>query len=56
MVAEKTNQIPAARALCERLDLTGRLVSLDAMHTQDATARAIVMGHGGDCILTVKGN
>jgi hypothetical protein len=36
--------------------LTGRLVSLDALHTQDATARAIVLEHGGDFLLTVKGN
>ena len=56
VVAEKTNEIPAARALLDRLDLTGRLVSLDALHTQDATARAIVLEHGGDFLLTVKGN
>ena len=56
VVAAKTNEIPAARALLERLDLTGRLVSLDAMHTQDTTARAIVMEYGGDFLLTVKAN
>ena len=56
VVAAKTNEIPAARALLERLDLTGRLVSFDAMHPQDATARAIVMEHGGDFLLTVKAN
>jgi hypothetical protein len=56
VVAEKTNELPAARALLDRLDLTGRLVSLDALHTQDATARAIVLEHGGDFLLTVKGN
>ena len=55
-VAEKTNEIPAARTLCARLDLTGRLVSLDALHTQAETARAIVLEHGGDYVLTVKGN
>jgi hypothetical protein len=31
--AEKTNEIPVARALFEKLDLDGRLVSLDALHT-----------------------
>jgi hypothetical protein len=56
VVAEKTNEIPAARTLCARLDLTGRLVSLDALHTQAETARAIVLEHGGDYVLTVKGN
>jgi hypothetical protein len=56
VVAEKSNEIPAARALCERLDLVGKLVSLDALHTQADTARVIVMEHGGDFLFTVKGN
>ena len=56
VVAEKSNEIPAARALCERLDLVDKLVSLDALHTQADTARAIVMEHGGDYLFTVKGN
>ena len=56
VVAEKTNEIPAARALCARLELAGRLVSLDALHTQTETARQIVMQHGGDFLLTVKAN
>ena len=33
-----------------------RLVSLDALHTQDETARALVLEHGADYLLTVKGN
>lgn len=56
VVAEKTNEIPAVRALCERLDLDGRLVSLDALHTQAETARQIVLEHGADYLLTLKGN
>ena len=56
VVAEKTNEIPAARALCARLDLAGRVVSLDALHPQAETARVIVMEHGGDYLLTVKAN
>lgn len=56
VVAEKSNEIPAVRQLCARLDLTGRLVSLDALHTQTQTAREIVLTHGGDYLLTVKGN
>ena len=55
-VAEKTNEIPAARALCDRLELDGRLVSLDALHTQAQTARALVQDYGADYLLTVKGN
>ena len=56
LVAEKSNEIPAARALCERLDLVGKRVSFDAMHTQADTARAIVLEHGGDYLFTVKAN
>ena len=52
----KTNEIPVARQLFERLDLEGRLVSLDALHTQDETARALVLEHGADYLLTVKDN
>jgi predicted transposase YbfD/YdcC len=53
---DKTNEIPVARQLFERLDLEGRLVSLDALHTQDETARALVLEHGADYLLTVKDN
>ena len=53
---DKTNEIPVARELFERLDLEGRFVSLDALHTQDQTARAVVLEHGGDYLLTVKDN
>jgi len=56
MVDEKTNEIPVARELFARLDLDGRVVSLDALHTQDETARALVLEHGADYLLTVKGN
>lgn len=56
VVAEKTNEIPAVRALCERLELDGRLVSIDAMHTQTETARQIVLAHGGDYLMTLKAN
>ena len=53
---DKTNEIPVARQLFERLDLEGRLVSLDAMHTQDETGRDLVIEHGADYLLTVKDN
>lgn len=56
VVAEKTNEIPAVRSLCRRLELAGRLVSIDALHTQAQTARELVLEHGGDYLLTVKGN
>jgi hypothetical protein len=56
MVADKSNEIPAARTLFTRLDLDGREVSLDALHTQAETARALVLEHGADYLLSVKGN
>lgn len=56
VVDQKTNEIPVARELFERLDMEGRFVSLDALHTQDETARALVIEHGADYLLTVKDN
>lgn len=53
---DKTNEIPVARTLFERLDLEGRLVGLDALHTQAETARALVQEAGADYLLTVKDN
>lgn len=55
-VDTKTNEIPVARALFDKLDLDGRKVSLDALHTQDQTARALVLEHGADYLFTVKDN
>lgn len=50
------NEIPAARRLLQRADLAGRLVSLDAMHTQHQTAAQIVLEAGADYLLTLKDN
>jgi hypothetical protein len=56
IVKDKTNEIPAARELFGKLDLDGKLVSLDALHTQRQTARELVINHGADYVFTVKGN
>lgn len=53
---KKENEIPAARRLLERLALSGRLVSLDALHTQHQTAAQIVLGNGADYLFTLKAN
>lgn len=53
---DKTNEIPVAREMFERLDLVGRLVGLDALHTQMETACNIVQDAGADYMFTVKGN
>lgn len=55
-VDKKTNEIPVARQLIKRLDLEGRLVGLDALHTQVDTARDLVQECGADYLLTIKGN
>lgn len=56
LVDQKTNEIPVARKLFHRLDLDGRKVSLDALHTQTQTGRELVLEHGADYLLTVKDN
>jgi len=55
-IAEGSNEITAARTLIDKLELSGRLVCLDALHTQKATAAQIVQEAGGDYLLSVKGN
>jgi hypothetical protein len=56
LVETKSNEIPAVRQLLERVDVTGCLVGIDALHTQQETARQIVQEAGGDFLLTVKAN
>lgn len=56
VVDQKTNEIPVARELFARLDLEGRIVSLDALHTQSQTARELVQEKGADYLMTVKEN
>jgi hypothetical protein len=55
-VADKSNEIPAGQTLLERLELDGTIALMDALHTQEKTARAIVQEGGGDYVLFVKGN
>ena len=54
--AKKENEIPAARRLLARADLVGKLISLDAIHSQHQTAAQIVLGCGADYLFTLKGN
>ena len=55
-VADQSNEIPAAQTLIDRLDLDGKLVALDALHTQDLTARKLHFERGADYAMTVKAN
>src|SRR5438445_2467142 len=52
MVDQKTNEIPVARELFKKLDLDGRRVSLDALHTQDQTGAQLVLEHRANYLLT----
>ena len=56
-VGDKTNEIPAVRELTRALDLGGRVVTLDALHAQQETARVLVEDCGADYVVTaVKDN
>jgi len=55
VTAGGTNEITAARELCAKIDLDGRLVSLDAIHTQVETSHVIVE-NAGHYLYTVKDN
>lgn len=55
-VASKTNEIPTARHLLAPLDLKGKVVTGDAMHTQIDTARFLVEEKHADYLFTAKDN
>lgn len=49
------SEILAARALLRCLDLSGHLVTADALHCQNETAE-VILERGGDYLLRLKGN
>src|ERR671927_385042 len=53
--AANSNEIPTVRTLLASFDLSGVVVTVDAMHTQTDTATLIVDA-GGDYVFTVKAN
>ena len=55
-LVDENQQNPRGAKARFPLDLEGRFVSLDALHTQDETARRVVMEAGGDYLLTGKKN
>ena len=55
-VDRKTNEIPTARTLIQRLPLTGRLVQLDGMHTQHQTVHQLLYEKGADYSLVLRDN
>jgi len=52
---EKSNEITAIPALLERLELTGALITIDAMGCQSSIAKAI-RAKGADYLLALKDN
>ncbi len=54
-VDDKSNEIPAVPKLLELMEIEGAVITLDAMHCQKETAKAIT-DKKADYILTVKGN
>jgi predicted transposase YbfD/YdcC len=53
--AEKSNEIPAIPELLRLVDITGAIITIDAMGTQKAIAAQIITG-GADYVLALKGN
>lgn len=56
ITADKSNEIPAARMVLAQLDLTGKTILVDALHTNVQTAQQILYEQGGDFVMTVKAN
>jgi len=54
-VGEKTNEIPVAQQALKSLDLQGKIVTGDALHTQRETSELIVEA-GGDYLWLAKDN
>lgn len=54
-VQAKSNEIPALRDLLDVLDVTGAVVTVDALHTQHESA-AKIRAAGGYYVFTVKAN
>lgn len=55
-VGEKTNEITEFQSLLNNLDLSGKVVTADALHTQVAHANYLVETKKADYLFTVKGN
>jgi len=55
-ISEKSNEIPAMAPLLTGMKLEGSLITADAMHCQQETARLVTQDHGADYIFGLKGN
>ncbi len=55
-IEDKTNEIPMFQPLLRKLPLAGSLITADAMHCQQATARFVTQELGADYLCGLKGN
>jgi Domain of unknown function (DUF4338)/DDE_Tnp_1-associated/Transposase DDE domain len=56
-IAEKSNEIPALKPLLKALpDLEGSLITADALHCQQESARFVTQEMGADYLFGLKGN
>lgn len=55
-VSEKSNEITAMKPLLDPLELTGKIITADALHAQVEHARYIVENKKADYLFTVKAN
>ena len=55
-VSDKTNEIPCVKPLLQDLPIEGAMVTADALHTQQTTARFIVEEKKADYLFVVKDN
>jgi len=57
LVEKKTNEIPAARELLEKIGpQDGKTMMLDALHSNQQSMRQIYQDNGADYLMPVKGN
>ena len=55
-ISEKSNEIPALEPLLKNLAIEGSVITADAMHCQQESARIITQQHGADYVFGLKGN
>jgi hypothetical protein len=55
-IAEKSNEIPALKPLLQKLPLQKSLITADALHCQQESARFLTQALGSDFIFGLKGN
>jgi len=55
-IQEKSNEIPAIKPLLRKVPCQGSLITADALHCQQETARFVTQELGGDYLFGLKGN